>query len=603
MDSVVSGLRVLVLRAPGGGGQIVPVDTNEFSVGSDSGADVSLAGDTQVAAVHTRVAVRGGRLLIRDAWDHGATLVHGSGIPSSAEIELEPGSEVTTGATTWTVLPPSWFVYRAGDVVIYGRISETVSYALFRCAMPVVDEVRAVNTGAEQSVPMTLWIEVERYAEPAAAVIPALKPGRIVSVEDASPQLSGEALRSVTEVSEISLRIWCENGGDEPVVRSVRVVGLTDWSHSPDVRQTIAAFVSPRDPEVERIVLDAQRGVEGFTGMLKRGNEGVELRVMEILYRHLANCGIRYEPPAADEGFQAVRRPAGIFRSESDRSAGAGNCLDLTVLFAGCLENVGLCPLVVLVGPDQSRPVHAFAGCWAGSTPSLRPVIKDAERLRSEVKSGGMYVMECTGFAEGAAASEGRISFEDALAQASARLNESDWACAVDVCSLRPPYGSVTPMWYPTLSPEVAQVCALALEFANSRMSKTLETTHLLFGLLSARGAVTERIFHNIGVDPGTVRSRLSSLLPMGNSVLGAAPTKNYRKCTRLAEQCADMLPGGMVREEHIWWAMVENRSKNFVILMSHIGVDIEEIGREVAELMPPRLLDMDQSSISIDAI
>jgi hypothetical protein len=107
-----------------------------------------------------------------------------------------------------------------------------------------------------------------------------------------------------------------------------------------------AVFVTPHDPVVDEVV--------SATGMAMTGYQGKVLDQVEAVYGVLADLGLHYRS-ATTSFLDNVGIPSQriYFARESVDRTGA-NCIDGTVLFASCLENIGLRPAIVLV------PGHAF---------------------------------------------------------------------------------------------------------------------------------------------------------------------------------------------------------------------------------------------------
>ena len=79
-----------------------------------------------------------------------------------------------------------------------------------------------------------------------------------------------------------------------------------------------------------------------------------------------------------------VRAPADIL------SHRVGTCLDLALLYASCLEQAGLNPIVVLIEG------HAFAGLWLVDEEYSIPVVDDAQTLRKRIQLQELLFVETT---------------------------------------------------------------------------------------------------------------------------------------------------------------------------------------------------------------
>lgn len=71
-------------------------------------------------------------------------------------------------------------------------------------------------------------------------------------------------------------------------------------------------------------------------------------------------------------------------------------CMDITILFASCLESFGLHPVLI------TAPSHIFAGVWLTEKGRLNePVISDTAQLREFIRQGKLVALECTDMTAG----------------------------------------------------------------------------------------------------------------------------------------------------------------------------------------------------------
>jgi hypothetical protein len=108
--------------------------------------------------------------------------------------------------------------------------------------------------------------------------------------------------------------------------------------------------------------------------------------IAEAIWAALVGHSIAYvlPPKSFERHGQMVRAPAEILSRQ------VGTCLDLALLYASCLEQAGLNPMVVLVEG------HAFAGFWLTDEAFSTPVVDDAQTLRKRVQLQEMVLVETT---------------------------------------------------------------------------------------------------------------------------------------------------------------------------------------------------------------
>ena len=189
---------------------------------------------------------------------------------------------------------------------------------------------------------------------------------------DIHASLTADLARSIRESVNTSLFVeivW----HDQLLYRDthrVRLLPADQWRDTDEDRIWLPCFVLPRDPAIENIVAKAHRYVRvlrddpaaGFDGYQSVDDdredptEDVDLQVQAIWAAIVHECQLGYinPPPSYSQGqdSQRLRTPSSVL---ADRS---GTCIDLALLFAGCLELVDIYPVIFLLKE------HAFPGYW-----------------------------------------------------------------------------------------------------------------------------------------------------------------------------------------------------------------------------------------------
>lgn len=121
----------------------------------------------------------------------------------------------------------------------------------------------------------------------------------------------------------------------------------------------VTTWVTPNIPEINTIISDAARKIGKILGPLSYnyGDAAIEKEV-KALY-DIISKDIRYVNKPINFGPSDSIITQRISTPKETLTQKAGNCLDLSILFASCLESCGIKPLIVLV------PGHAFVG-WKG---------------------------------------------------------------------------------------------------------------------------------------------------------------------------------------------------------------------------------------------
>ncbi len=143
---------------------------------------------------------------------------------------------------------------------------------------------------------------------------------------------------------------------------------VDEWRDTDQDRCWLPSFVMPEDKGIARIIAGAQRYLTvladdrgaGFDGYQSVGADPTDpLGVVDLQARALwtaliYDCPLSYinPPPTYTDLSQRIRTPDRILTEQR------GTCIDLALLYAACLEYVGIYPVIFLIRG------HAFPGYW-----------------------------------------------------------------------------------------------------------------------------------------------------------------------------------------------------------------------------------------------
>lgn len=142
----------------------------------------------------------------------------------------------------------------------------------------------------------------------------------------------------------------------------VRLRSVDDlyWGRDFQYASFIASWVTPHDPQVEKLLARAKefmpgRRLPGYESEIPAVQERSTLQQAAAIYRALQEQGVSYVKSSMTLGnhedfSERIRMPA---ESLGHLSA---NCIDGVVLYAAMFENLGMDPVIVLV------PGHAYVG-------------------------------------------------------------------------------------------------------------------------------------------------------------------------------------------------------------------------------------------------
>ena len=182
------------------------------------------------------------------------------------------------------------------------------------------------------------------------------------------PLVAG-VLRGRRESIQTSIFIEVKEG-QRTIHRSTQRVTLLpadEWTDDPTEWQWLPSFVLPRDRAIASILTHAERylraladdSTTGFDGYQRLEEDGSNPEVVDLQVRatwaalvHETPLTYINPPPTYTQNSQRLRTPSMILEERR------GTCIDLAVLFAACLEYIGLLPVIFLIKG------HAFPGYW-----------------------------------------------------------------------------------------------------------------------------------------------------------------------------------------------------------------------------------------------
>lgn len=314
-------------------------------------------------------------------------------------------------------------------VSISGNFTKSINFAMQQNYVPVIRNLVINNENEEALSDLNLKITFDpEYAKEYTYHIDEIQAGQYIEISPVRIQLKTEFLFSLTEkmIGNIVVELF---HGEEKIYsfdESIELLAFDQWSGLLFMPEIITAFVTPNHPKIAEVTHDASGILKkwtnnpSFTGYQTRNPNNVKLQ-MGAIYTALQMQGIVYNnPPASYEMIgQRIRLPHTVLDQKQ------GTCLDLAVLYAACLEAVGLFPLLFFIKG------HAFSGCWLEEETFADCMIDDVSSIEKRIVIGAEEVLlvECTDLVSGK-----YIDFDKALKHGKDNLiNLSDFECVVDV--------------------------------------------------------------------------------------------------------------------------------------------------------------------------
>lgn len=319
-------------------------------------------------------------------------------------------------------------------------ILPAVNFALQQNHIPVVRDITISNPSDQDLTDIDLRITSDLEALlPYSRHLEGIPAKESCSLKNIKLTLDPQCLAGLTEKISGLIRIalvsdellLCEETWE------LTLLAFDEWPGYTLFPELLAAFVTPNHPEIIKLNGRAAQFLEKWTGdpsfdaYQSRDPNRVLLQAAAV-YGALQEQNIIYSvPPASFQRFgQRVRLCDAVLQQKM------GTCLDLTLLYAACLEAIGLHPLLIL------QEGHIFAGVWLEEMTFPEAVQDDASLLTKRLADGinELVVVECTALVAGK-----NMSFDDARRAAEQNLVGDDpIQCVIDVARTR--YSGISPL-------------------------------------------------------------------------------------------------------------------------------------------------------------
>lgn len=312
----------------------------------------------------------------------------------------------------------------AEDELIRVDILPKINFAIQQSDVPLIQRVLFENSGSQRLENLTVEIESEPEFFPKwQKQIPVIEPKSSICISEPELKLSPDFMIRLAERLKGKVKISITNG---PVVsqisKELEILAYNEWPGSGIIPELLAAYILPNSVVVENILVSSIEILKnwgdnsGFSGYQEKDGKKI-LRVAAAIYNSVSMLGLSYSvSPASFEIYgQKIRFPEKIAESIM------GNCLDLSLLLAACLEGAGINPIIVFTEG------HAFAGFWLKDESFPLNWIDELLPLKKRVELGEICVFETT------VLTGGKTDFDTARSIAENKLTENDFVGLLDV--------------------------------------------------------------------------------------------------------------------------------------------------------------------------
>lgn len=307
------------------------------------------------------------------------------------------------------------------------EVAPAINYALQHNRFPVVQKLALDNRNGQALEHLTLQITTTPAVSlPYSREIAAVPAGAVMDISVGDLQLDSGMLLSLTERLTGSLVAEVLQGETVLCRKQAELITLAfdEWTGFQTSPEFLAAFVQPNHPAVQQLTARVAELLEKWTGLpaldgYQSQDPNRVLSMAGAVYAALQEKNLIYAETMAsfEQQGQRIRLPDAVLDHRM------GNCLDLSLLYAGCLEAMGLHPLLVI------PPGHCFVGVWLEER-CFPEAVQDDGSLLAKMTASGIHeaaVVEATALTAGHT-----LSFDAAQAAARAKLSDPI-TCFIDV--------------------------------------------------------------------------------------------------------------------------------------------------------------------------
>ena len=258
------------------------------------------------------------------------------------------------------------------------------------------------------------------FIKPNEKHIDFIEVGQRAQIPELRIEPLADKLLDMTEMVETVFTITITAGEDELLTHDFPISLMTfdQWTGTSVRPELLASFVVPNHPLISSVIVKASQFMEKWTGSSAmdeyqtQDRHRARLQVAAIYEALRGEALVYVAPPASFEPMGQRVRLADKVLTEK-----LGTCLDTTLLFASCLEAVGLFPILVL------QKGHAFVGAWITEDIYAQNIGDDASFLLKKCADGvnDIVLVETT-----ALTSSSPVAFDEAVKSAVLKLKDED---------------------------------------------------------------------------------------------------------------------------------------------------------------------------------
>lgn len=301
---------------------------------------------------------------------------------------------------------------------IYSRV---INYSLQQNHVPILRRLFITNTSDTEFGNIEIQLNFDpEFSVPVSTHIESLQAGESYLVNNFDLKISAKFLSELTERISGTIRIIILSS-DTIIFQDaydIDVLAFDQWQGISILPEIISSFITPNNPYVAKIISRASEILNRWTGSSaldeyqSRNPDRVKKQIAAI-FDSIRELGIVYcTPPASfEESGQRVRMIDTLVAQK------LGTCLDMSLLYASCLEAIGIHPFIIIIKG------HAFTGGWLIDDSFPDSVNDDPSLLSKRIVDGIHEVLLVESTFMNAGKNE---SFDDAVRAANYHLAKTD---------------------------------------------------------------------------------------------------------------------------------------------------------------------------------
>lgn len=304
-----------------------------------------------------------------------------------------------------------------------------INYAMQQNRVSLIRLLNIENTGEENLETVKVMVTCEpEFAQVCTQNITLIPVGTKTRIDALRMQLQTEFFTQLTEriAGNITVEVFAKDLSVFKQSYPIDILAFDQWGGVSILPEMLSAFITPNHPVIMPILKRASEILGRWTDNpsldeYQSRNPDRVRKQMAAIYSAVVEQGITYcsVPASFEEYGQRVRL------ADSVISQKLGNCLDMSLLYASCLEAAGIHPLMVMIEG------HAFAGGWLVAETFPDSTTDDAALITKRTADGinEIVLVEATCMNQGQ-----NIDFDRAVKSADSKLADtSQFLLVLDV--------------------------------------------------------------------------------------------------------------------------------------------------------------------------